>query len=98
MVIIRVHGMIFLFPSVTYNFPFTSDLSGGVGEESSDKFGSILAVLSSVTQGLFFSLIGYKYAKGENVTNMDVLCYNVVASFGCCVGKSVGWSDTHREK
>ena len=75
----------FIDQSVTYTlFLFASgDLGGGSGQ----AFGSILAVIASVTQGLFFSMIRYKYAKGEDVTNTDVLCYNVVASIGVCVGK-----------
>lgn len=71
------------FRNVHYFLCTLGDLGGGSGQ----AFGSILAVIASVTQGLFFSMIRYKYAKGEDVTNTDVLCYNVVASIGVCVGK-----------
>ena len=61
---------------------------GSVGGGSGDSLGSILAVMASISQGLFFSLIRYKYAKGQDVSDMDILCYNVVAASGVCVGES----------
>ena len=64
---------------------------GSVGGGSGDSLGSILAVMASISQGLFFSLIRYKYAKGQDVSDMDILCYNVVAAIGVCVGE-ICWS------
>lgn len=60
---------------------------GSVGAGSGDILGSILAVIAAITQGLFFSLIRYKYAKGVHVSNMDIMCYNLVAAFAVCVGR-----------
>ena len=73
------------FSSVTHIDFFRT--SGGAGGGSGDFLGSILAVISAITQGLFFSLIRYKYTKGIDVSNTDILCYNVIASFSVCVGK-----------
>lgn len=66
----------------------SSKIKGSVGGGSGDSLGSILAVMASISQGLFFSLIRYKYAKGQDVSNMDILCYNVVAAIGVCIGES----------
>jgi hypothetical protein len=69
------------------NCSFFENILGSVGAGSEDILGSILAVIAAITQGLFFSLIRYKYAKGVEVSNMDIMCYNLVAAFGVCVGR-----------
>jgi hypothetical protein len=53
-------------------------------------------VIAAITQGLFFSLIRYKYAKGVEVSNMDIMCYNLVAAFAVCVGRKLRSTHCYR--